>query len=197
MIELKDYVPNEIKFQLSAAITFPEVIFENCACMDEVKKELSEHFVTVQEKDVIAERIMDDYEISAIRADYGAIAEEQMPELEERFEALKAEFYASKKEFEAKISSLHVRFKDLVNLARKGVRDYPLETADTFRIPVAGYYLYYSWVNQCFRLASVQEIPEHERDDLFNSGETNRQAFKELGYELPDIRAEDTCEECR
>lgn len=197
MNELKDYVPNEIKFQLSAAITFPEVIFENCTCMDDVKKELSEHFVTVQEKDVIAERIMDDYEISAIRADYGAIAEEQMPELEERFEALKAEFYASKKEFEAKISSLHVRFKDLVNLARKGVRDYPLETADTFRIPVTGYYLYYSWVNGHFRLASVQEIPEHERDDLFNSGETNRQAFEKLGYELPAVPAGDACEECR
>lgn len=195
MIELKDYVPNEIKFQLSAAIQFPEVIFENCTCMDEVKKELSEHFVTVQEKDVIAERIMDDFEISAIRADYGEIAEERIPELEERFEALKAEFYASKKEFEAKISSLHVRFKDLVYLARKGVKDYPLDTADTFRIPVAGHYLYYSWVNGCFRLASVQEIPEHERNDLFNSGETNRQAFQELGYQLPDLPAEDPCEE--
>lgn len=191
MIELKDYVPNEVKFQLSATVEFPEVIFENCACMEDVKKELSEHFVTVQEKDVTAARIMDDFEISTIRANYGEIAEEQIPELEERFEALKAEFHVSRKEFEAKISSLHTHFKDLVNLARKGVRDYPLETADTFRIPVTGYYLYYSWVNQCFRLASVQEIPEHEQNDLFNSGETNRKAFEQLGYELPHIPARD------
>ena len=49
--------------------------------MDDVKKKLAENFVTIQEKDVIANRVMDDYEISTIRANYGEIAEEQMPDL--------------------------------------------------------------------------------------------------------------------
>lgn len=63
---------------------------------------------------------------------------------------------------------------------------------DTFRIPVMGHYLYYSWVNDAFRLALVQEIPKHEYNDLFNSGEMNQEAFKTLGYELPDIDVKDT-----
>lgn len=63
---------------------------------------------------------------------------------------------------------------------------------DTFRIPVMGYYLYYSWVNEAFRLALVQEIPKHEYNDLFNSGEMNQEAFVALGYELPDIEVKDT-----
>ena len=192
MIDLKDYVPEEIKFKLTVTVKFPEVIFSDCVCMDDVKKKLSLHFVTIQEKDVIANRVMDEYEISTIRANYGEIAEEQMPELESQFESLKAKFNAEKKDFEAKISALNTQFKDLVNLAKKGIKDYPLKMIDTFRIPVMGYYLYYSWVNEAFRLALVQEIPKHEYNDLFNSGEMNQEAFVALGYELPDIEVKDT-----
>lgn len=192
MADLKDYLPDEIIFKLPTTVKFPEVIFPDCICMDDVKKKLSEHFVTIQEKDVIANRVMDEYEISIIRANYGEIVEEQIPELESQFESLKAKFNAEKKDFEAKISALNTQFKDLVNLAKKGLKDYPLKMIDTFRIPVMGYYLYYSWVNEAFRLALVQEIPKHEYNDLFNSGEMNQEAFKSLGYELPDIEVKDT-----
>lgn len=192
MIDLKDYSPEEIQFKLPTTVKFPEVIFPDCVSIDDIKKKLAENFITIQEKDVIANRVMDDYEISTIRANYGEIAEEQMPELEAQLETLKAKFNNEKKEFEAKISALHTQFKDLVNLAKKGVRDYPLKMIDTFRIPVMGYYLYYSWVNDTFRLALVQEIPKHEYNDLFNSGEKNQEAFKELGYDLPNVDFKDT-----
>ena len=92
MTDLKDYLPDEIIFKLPTTVKFPEVIFPDCICMDDVKKKLSEHFVTIQEKDVIANRVMDEYEISIIRANYGEIAEEQIPELESQFESLKAKY---------------------------------------------------------------------------------------------------------
>lgn len=190
MIELKDYVPEEIKFQLPSTVNFPEVIFSDCTCMDDVKKRLEENFVAIQEKDVTAHRKMDDYEISSIRANYGEIAEVQLPELEDQLDTLKAEFNLAKRDFEARISSLHTQFRDWVHLAQKGVKDHPLNITDTFCIPIMGNYLYYSWVNGAFRLALVREIPTQEYSDLFNSGEKNREAFIALGYDLPEMEEE-------
>ena len=36
MIDLKDYVPEELKFKLPATVKFPEVIFSDCVSMDDV-----------------------------------------------------------------------------------------------------------------------------------------------------------------
>lgn len=42
MTDLKDYVPADIKFKLPETVKFPEVIFPDCVCMDDVKKKLSD-----------------------------------------------------------------------------------------------------------------------------------------------------------
>ena len=47
MTDLKDYLPDEIIFKLPTTVKFPEVIFPDCICMDDVKKKLLEHFVTI------------------------------------------------------------------------------------------------------------------------------------------------------
>lgn len=187
MKDLKDYIPKQLRFKLPESVHFPERLFADCKDVDEVKKLLQEHFVAVQEKNVIANREMDEYEIAAIRENYGEIAEDMLPELESEFENLKAEFNSAKKDFEAKISSLRTQFKDLVALAKKGVRDFPLDVGDTFRISVCGHYLYYTWADDKLLLALVQKIPNHEYGDLFSTGERNEESFRALGYELPTI----------
>lgn len=39
MIDLKDYSPKEVQFKLPTTVKFPEIIFPDCVCMDEIKKE--------------------------------------------------------------------------------------------------------------------------------------------------------------
>lgn len=160
--------------------------------MDEVRKVLSERFVAVQEKDVIADRFMDEYEISAIRENYGELAEGKIPDMEEKLEMLNAEYKSAKKDYESRLSALLTQFKDLVTLAKEGIKNYPLDMANTFRIPVSGHYLYYTWVDNSFKLALVQCIPNHEHGDLFNSGEQNKESFENMGYILPDVPINDT-----
>ena len=90
--------------QITDNSKIPRSDFPDCIAWMMWRKKLSEHFVTIQEKDVIANRVMDEYEISIIRANYGEIAEEQIPELERPVWKSEGKFNAEKKDFEAKIS---------------------------------------------------------------------------------------------
>lgn len=191
MKDLKDYRPADIRFKLPTTVSFPEAIFPECKTIDDIRKVLTEHFVAVQEKDVIANRLLDSYEIATIRENYGEIAEALIPEQEKELEDLINDYKSAKKELEAKLSAPHTQFKDLVSLSREGIKDFPLDIANTFRIPAAGHYLYYTWLEGSFRLALVQKIPPHEYGDLFNTGGRNDEAFKKLGYTLPDINLKD------
>lgn len=182
---------NEIQFKLPVSIKFPEFLFKDCKSMDDIRKVLTEHFVAVQEKDVIANRLMTVEEVSEIRERYGNIMEDSIPKLEEDLSIIEADFNLQKKEFKNRISAARTEFSDLVSLAKKGIKDFPLNMQDTFRIPVCGHYLYYTWIDDCFKLAMVQEIPKHEYSDLFNSGEKNEESFKKMGYELPNVEIKD------
>lgn len=176
-----------VVFKLPETVVFPKVLFENAKDMDEVRKSISEHFVAVQEKDVIANRLMDSQEINEIREEYGEIAESRLPELIDELATLEAKFKCDKKQIEAQIASANTHFKDLVSFARSGIKDYPLDMSNTFRIPVLNYYLYYTWINEHFEIAMVHEIPFHEQRDIFNSVEKNKESFEALGYTLPEI----------
>lgn len=180
-----------IRFKLPESVKFPETIFDGCKSMDDVRKALTENLVAIQEKDVIANRLMSSEEITEIRSKYGDIMETNIPKLEAELDILKAEFNAEKKEFEAKISAARTEFMDLVHLAKKGIKDFELNMQDTFRIPICGHYCYYTWLEGSFVLALVQRIPDHEMNDLFNSGKQNETKFKELGYDLPEVLIED------
>jgi len=185
--ELKEHVPEEIIFKLPDTVKFPEVLFPDAENKDEVLQELTDNFIALQKKDVIATRLMDEKEVSEIRRQYGELAEEKLPELQEQLQDLEVAFKSDQKMLKDRITSVNTKFKDLVSIAKSGVRDFPLDMENTYRIPVCGHYLYYTWLDNLFQLALVQRIPEYEQTDIFNSGETNKEAFLKLGYELPEI----------
>ncbi len=178
----------EVQFKLPETVKFPGVLFEGAEDMEEVKEKLTESgFIAIQRKEVIADRLMSTEEINNIREEYGEIAETALPELQSELAELEAKFKREKKTMEGKIASMNTKFKDLVYLAKKGIKDFELVSDCTFRIPVLNHYLYYTWINDRFELALVQEIPNHERNDIFNSVERNKAIFEELGFELPEI----------
>ena len=182
----------EIKFKLPESIEFPQVIFEEANSLEGVKKAISESgFIAIQQQNVIANRVMDSEEISEIRAEYGEIAEMDLPSLYEELGALEAKYKADKKTLEGQISALNTKFKDLVSFAKRGIRDFDLDYEKTFCISVMKHYLFYTWINGRFELALVQEIPNHKGLDIFNSIEKNNEVFESLGYILPEVKIED------
>jgi len=186
----------EIKFKLPESVEFPQVIFEDALSLESVKTKLEESgFIAVKQKNVKASRIMDADEISEIRAEYGEIAETDLPSLYAELSELESDYKNAKKELEGRISSANTKFKDLVSVAKKGIKDFDLDYDNTFCISVQKHYLFYTWVNGRFELALVQEIPTYNESDIFNSVETNKKVFEELGYELPEIEIENKNEQ--
>lgn len=187
-----------VVFKLPESVEFPQVIFADAKDIEHVKELIAESgFVAVQQKDVIANRVMDNDEISEIRGRYGEIAENELPELYQELGELEAKFKSDKKQLEAQISAANTQFKDLVSYAKRGIKDLPLEMDKTFRISVVNHYLYYTWVNDRFELALVQEIPSHQKYDIFNSVEKNKEVFEQLGFTLPEIEIKDSRENLR
>ena len=182
----------EIKFKLPESVEFPQVIFEDALSLESVKTKLEESgFIAVQQKNVKASRIMDADEISEIRAEYGEIAETDLPSLYAEQSDIESSYKYQKKEIEGRISSAMTKFKDLVSVTKKGVKDFDLDYENTFCISVQKHYLFYTWVNGRFELALVQEIPNHNGLDIFNSIEKNKEIFEALGYQLPEVEIKD------
>lgn len=179
----------ELKFQLPENHGFPETIFEDLTVTDAVN-EIANNLTAIQEKQVYAKRLMTAEEIAEIRIEYGDIAEQEIPKLRAELAEATETYKEAKERLTSLISASDTQFKDLVWLAREGVKDFEVDKANTFRIPVSGKYLYYSWTGEKMQLVKIVNIPESEKFDIFNTGTNNKEAFERMGYEVPELAIE-------
>ena len=189
MQEQKQLLEEDLNFRLPEDNQFPTVIFEGLTPL-QIKDKIGTDFIAMQERGVKAERLMTIEEITEVRAEYGEIAETELPELRDQLETATADFKALKERLTAEITAKDNQFRDLVYKAKRGIADFEPESENTFKIPVAGHYLYYTWTGSKFQLISAKPIPENQRFDLFNTGDKNAESFKALGYDIPDFEAE-------
>jgi hypothetical protein len=185
----KDYLPSDVKFDVPEQLGFPTVIFVECTDIEEVRKKVSEHLIAIQEKDTVAIRFLDDNEKEWIRDEYQILLENKKPRLEAELDAIIAEAKNKIKEAKAKYQAVNTEIDDLVSQVRIGTKRMELKFGETFRIPVGENYLYYSWINEKFKLAYVRPIPQWERRDVFNSSTKNAETFTELyGVEVKELK---------
>lgn len=185
----EDYLPQDVKFDVPEQLGFPTVIFEDMTTVDDVRQAIAEKLIAIQEKDTVAIRLLDDNEKEWIRDEYQVLLESKKPRLSSELEAIIAESKSKIKEAKAKLTAVLTEIDDLVSQVRIGTKKMNLKFGETFRIPVGDNYLYYSWVNDKFKLASVRSIPTWERNDVFNSATKNAEFFKEnYGIEASMIK---------
>jgi len=185
----EDYLPQDVKFDVPEQLGFPPAIFEDLMSVEDVRQAIAEKLIAIQEKDTVAIRLLDDNEKEWIRDEYQILLESKKPRLSSELEAIIAESKAKIKEAKAKYSAVSTEIDDLVSQVRIGTKKMNLKFGETFRIPVGENYLYYSWVNDKFKLACVRQIPSWERNDVFNSSTKNAKFFKEnYGIEASAIK---------
>jgi hypothetical protein len=188
-METKDYLPKDVKFDIPEQLGFPTVIFGECINVDELRKLVSEYFIALQEKDTVGIRFLDDMEKEWIRDEYQVLLESKKPRLDGELDAIIAESKSKIKEAKAKYQAVVAEIDDLVRQVRIGTKRMELKFGETFRIPVGENYLYYSWINEKFKLCHVRTIPQWERSDVFNSSSKNAETFKDLyGVKVKELQ---------
>lgn len=186
----EDYLPSDVKFDIPEQYGFPPVIFEEFDNIEDVRQAIATKLIAIQEKDSVAIRLLDEYEKESIRDEYQVLLESKKPRLSGELETIIAECKNKIKEAKAKLSAVLTEIDDLVSQVRIGTKKMNLKFGETFRIPVGEHYLYYTWVNDKFKLAAIRIIPAWEKNDVFNSSVKNTEFFKELyGVETSSLPA--------
>ena len=191
LANLTNYVPSEINFVLSDKVKekYPLTLFDGAKTPEEVIKIVNDKFIALFPENEIASRFYDKHEVNEIREEYCIKQENEVPkrlqEMEETLERIKT----VKKKVEEAYNSALMEVRDLAARVKDGTTDVPLSATGTFRLALDGMYLFYSWVDEQFKLAKAAKIPEWDRNSLWAQEDKNRIAMKELfGLDFPEVK---------
>jgi len=177
----KDYTPECLEFKLPEDMEIPKTLGKY-ATEEEAREFIAKSFVATQTK-VEVTRFMDEFEKEGLREDYIRELEEVLPGLEDK--AGEKHLIAEQARQDAKdatdmVKMSNMKIRDLAKEAKAGVKKMELEIKNTWRIPLDGKYYFVTYHNGELLTAKVQEIPDWEKQDLLNSMNDNKSAFKKL-----------------
>lgn len=193
LVDLQNHRPEKIEFALSEAHKemFKDVltIFHGAASSDECIQVLKEKFNVLFPDGEVVERKYDKYEISAIREEYCVKQEEDAPKRKEELELVLAQIKMMKKNAEDAYNSILLEIAELAARVKNGTCDFLLPSSQTARLALNGHYLTYAWVDNEFKLAKVEKIPDWDRNGLWAQEDFNRIAMKDVfGIDFPEIQ---------
>ncbi len=177
----KDYTPAELEFKLPEDLSIPKKL-GNFLTEEEAREFVAKSFVATQSK-VEATRLMDGYEKETMREDYMTELEENLPILELKADEKKMLFEQAKKaakDAEDMVKMSNLKIRDLAKEVKAGIKKMNLDTKNTWRIQLDGKYYFVTYFEGELLTAKVKDIPDHEKQDLLNSMNDNKSAFKKL-----------------
>ena len=189
---LKNYRPDEIDFVLSDEVKerFADVLtlFDGADDVEDVIKKVNEYFNAEFPNKEVASRYIDEFEKQNIREEYCQVVEEELPDAEKELLDAIDQAKRIKKEAEDSLLTVRNRIKELAARVTDGKEDFKLSAKNTFKIAIAGHYLYYSWVDGKVKLVKAEKVPDWDKDKLWAQEDRNRIGFKELfGIEILEV----------
>lgn len=181
----KDYVPETVKFVLPENSELPEVL-GGFDCLESCQDAVNKTFTATQIR-YTATRYMDAYEKDCTRKEYAEELEIIQPELFEKLNEARQKYEEAKrnlKEAEEQISASDTKVKDLAKTVRIGTKEIKLDMISTWQVPVGDKYYILTYRNGYLKVAGIISIPEHEKRDLYNTLNKNREAVEKLQNEF-------------
>lgn len=174
-----NYRPAIIEFDVANSNPMiPETfgVFENAQKAAEF---MAKNMTAINHK-LTAVRFMDNTEKLLLRKDYQALLEDKLPALEREFMKAQGAYELAKKilgDAKEACSATTNEAKAIAVEVKRGLKDITLDDQFTWRVPFAGRYFFYTYIDGQIKLCKVQDIPEFERQDLFNAMNTNEEFF--------------------
>ena len=133
-------------------------------------------------------RHMDSREKIEIRNEYNDVLENQLPVHEKNLSiAIHALEDAKRvvKNCTEIVNASMTKVKTLAVEVKHGVIDIKLGDIHTHRIAYRGRYYFYTWIDKQLRLCEIRDIPESEKQEIWNQLEPNER-FIDVRFGLPD-----------
>lgn len=193
-MELKEsYRPANIEFNtdggsvpMNLGIIFPDQTAANLF--------IAKNFIAMNTK-VRAQRFMDNFEKNEIRKEYQDLLEQKIPLLERELMKAKSAFDEAKKHYADAteyVSASTNEAKALAVEVRRGVTEMELDDMTTWRVPIGDRYYYFTYIDQQIKLCKVQDIPFHERQEIFNAMTKNEEFILMLTGQTPQPNEPDS-----
>jgi hypothetical protein len=184
MIEkLRNYRPTNINFDI-ATDDVPENLgsFEK---KEEILEFINDKFVGAMPENVTALRHIDEYEKTEIRKEYSEMLEVKIPYLKKDLQKLESEYREAKRRFEdckKQVDATKTEIELMAVYVKRGTTEFKCDSDYTICIPANEKYYFYTWVDNQLKLCKIQDIPEHEKNNLFTSGNQNAERFDRIMY---------------
>jgi len=170
----QNYRPSDVQFEVLNQ-NLPESlgVFEN---FQTASVFLHENTIAVSGKSVRVNRFIDYVEKSELRKDYGDLLELKLPFIEIELQKAENELNEAKKKVKditQQVEGTIAEIRALAIIVKNGVKEINLDGEFTCRIATNGKYAYYTFIDNKLKLCKVEEIPQHEKSEIFNDSKKN------------------------
>lgn len=177
-MKAENYRPANIEFDVANSSQCPDNLgmYENEKAVNEF---IGKNLIGINQR-VLVNRFMDNFEKTELRKEYQDMLELKMPLLERELMKATAAYEEAKKNLadtKELVSATTNEVKALAMEVKRGVKVMDLDEQFTWRIPFAGKFYFYTWIDKVLKLCKINDIMEHEKQELFNASYQNEEFF--------------------
>lgn len=139
--------------------------------------------LTVINQKITVFRFMDNFEKSEMRKEYNDLLENKIPILEKELMKAHSAYTEAKKVLEDAKESVSATINETKSLAyevKRGVKDITLDDINTWKVPYNGQFYFYTFIDGAIKLIKISDIPESEKNEIFNEMNKNTEYFETL-----------------
>lgn len=176
-----DYRPAIIEFDVANNGLVPDNLGE-FKTMQLASDFIGKELTGINQK-VTVFRFMDNFEKSEMRKEYNDLLENKIPILEKDLMKAHAAYSEAKKILEDAKESVSATINEAKSLAyevKRGVKDITLDDLYTWKVPYNGQFYFYTFIDGAIKLVKISEIPESEKNEIFNAMNKNTEYFESL-----------------